>query len=477
MLPDSLNSHRVALLRTPSPRYEDLSVEDILSTLERGAVALGWSPGSGGAFTQAIPAKSQIVVKPNFVLHKNLGSWGPDPLFTHSLIVKAVTEAALLAAPSCLLIGDAPIQSCDFDALLQMNGLPEWAHELGLIYPSFQGIRDFRRTICSYENGRRVATENLLPEADFVLFDLGSSSLLEPVTNADDRFRVTCYDPRILAQRHRRGVHQYLIAKPVLEADVVLNLPKLKMHKKAGITGALKNLVGINGNKEFLPHHRLGGSSSNGDCYPGFHPLKRLLEFTLDRQNIKNSNTPDSAWRFLTRTLSQLISIMGDRIGVEGSWSGNDTVWRMALDLNRILLYGRPDGTMADSPQRLILSVIDAIVAGQGEGPLAPEPLPLSLLLMGANPAALDWVGAALLGFNPNAVPLTLSAFRMSQWPLTNFSPDSIEVVGDYGTLGLPDLLDSMSVTDRIFPAGWKAAARGGSRGTYRESSLCSASE
>jgi len=36
----------------------------------------------------------------------------------------------------------------------------------------------------------------------------------------------------------------------------------LKLHRKAGITCALKNLIGINGNKEYLPHHRLGGSQA-----------------------------------------------------------------------------------------------------------------------------------------------------------------------------------------------------------------------
>jgi hypothetical protein len=35
-----------------------------------------------------------------------------------------------------------------------------------------------------------------------------------------------------------------LIAKDVLEADIIINLPKLKMHKKAGVTNALKNFVG-----------------------------------------------------------------------------------------------------------------------------------------------------------------------------------------------------------------------------------------
>ena len=128
----------------------------------------------------------------------------------------------------------------------------------------FKGIRDFRRTTCVFVDGVRVSTEGLQSEDRFVLFDLGRDSLLEPITDARDSFRVTCYDPRLLAKTHAPGRHRYLVARDIIDADVVINLPKLKTHKKAGITCALKNLIGINGNKEYLPHHRIGGSTSGG---------------------------------------------------------------------------------------------------------------------------------------------------------------------------------------------------------------------
>src|SRR6185295_10457402 len=97
----------------------------------------------------------------------------------------------------------------------------------------------------------------------------------------------------------------------------------------------------------------------------------------------------------------RVLRVSGDELSVEGSWSGNDTIWRTALDLNRILVYGRADGTLADSPQRRVLHIVDAVIAGQGDGPLSPSPLPLGLLVAGENPAAVDWVGAILLGYDP----------------------------------------------------------------------------
>lgn len=42
-----------------------------------------------------------------------------------------------------------------------------------------------------------------------------------------------------------------------------------------------------------------------------------------------------------------------------GNWWGNDTTWRMVVDLNRILRYARPDGSTATLPQRQAVSLID----------------------------------------------------------------------------------------------------------------------
>ena len=52
-----------------------------------------------------------------------------------------------------------------------------------------------------------------------------------------------------------------------------------------------------------------------------------------------------------------------------GGWYGNDTVWRMVLDLNRILIYGNPDGSMSDTPRRVFYSLTDALICGEGEWP------------------------------------------------------------------------------------------------------------
>ena len=453
---DFTRDARVAALRvTRDARERDGALP---ASLHRLGGLLGWSDAARGPFGTVIPPAARVVVKPNWVMHRNQGPWGIEPLVTDPALVRAVVDAVLAAGPSHVIVGDAPIQGCDLHQLLEDTGLDRWAGGLGLREPAFGGIRDFRRTTCEVRYGARVAHENQLPEADFVLFDLGAASMLEPVTDARGSFRVTQYDPRLMQKTHAPGRHCYLVARAIVEADVVVNVPKLKTHCKAGVTGALKNLVGINGNKEYLPHHRLGGSRHGGDCYPGGSVLKRTIELALDRSNLAGSfGLRSVAWSTTGDILVRITQRMGDAIGVEGAWSGNDTVWRMCLDLNRILHYGRPDGTLAEAPQRRVLNVVDAMVAGQGNGPLAPEPLALDLLLAGHNPAAMDWIGAQLLGYDPHQVAVAREAFGRFSWPIAAFSPADVRLMSENGA-DAESFVGSFARPVK-HPPGWRACA------------------
>jgi uncharacterized protein (DUF362 family) len=454
----------VAIADTGTTTYSsDGNPATIRPALETLAERMGWSDAGRGAFGSVIPEGGRVLIKPNLVLHENEGPYGMDPLVTHASLIRAVVEAALEAGPSRLGVGDAPIQSCDFDRLLTRTGLGGWADSLRRRERRFTGIRDFRRTTCVVSHGVRTAAENLQPEENFVLFDLGADSLLEPITQPGNRFRVAWYDPRLMARTHRPGQHQYLIARDVLEADVVINVPKLKTHKKAGVTCALKNLIGINGNKEYLPHHRVGGKAAGGDCYPRKSAVKRTLEHISDRRNQATSRAAAGFWYAMTLALTRILRVRGDRLGFEGSWSGNDTIWRTCLDLNRILIYGRPDGTMADAPQRRVVHVVDAVVAGHADGPLAPKALPLGLLLGGNNAAALDWVAAHVLSYDVDRIPIAREAFSPFKWPLTTFRPSDILVCGD--SPANPADLGARAVSAGIeHPIGWRDAAAARSR-------------
>jgi len=452
------NDRLVAAVRTSDG--EAVGAEALSLSLARLAALLGWSEEGRGPFGNAIPRAARVVVKPNWVMHENRGPWGLEPLVTDPALIRTVVDGVLAAAPSRVVVGDAPIQGCDLERLLSETALDRWAADLQTRAPAFVGLEDFRRTTCAFRYGVRMAHEDRRPEDDFVLFDLGAESLLEPITDGRGSFRVTQYDPRQLQRTHAPGRHCYLVARAIIDADVVVNLPKLKTHCKAGITSALKNLVGINGNKEFLPHHRIGGSSQGGDCYPGGSVLKRAIEAVLDQSNLSGAGgTRAFAWSATGDVLGRILQRTGDVIGVEGAWSGNDTVWRTCLDLNRILHYGRPDGTLAETPQRRVLHIADAMVAGQGDGPLAAEPLALGLLLGGGNPAAMDWVGAHLLGYDPRRVALTRGAFGHFRWPITAFEPDEVRLIGDLGDEP-GSLAQTLAAAQSVkHPPGWRDSA------------------
>jgi uncharacterized protein (DUF362 family) len=405
-----------------------------------------------------VPRGAKILIKPNWVLHTNLnGEAGTDCLVTHTSVIRALLRYLVRADVSAITIGDAPLQGCDFAALRAIAGLDRLQSE-------FPGIRivDFRRKVLL---GRRIGSrvrENGRSAADEVLFDLGAASLLEPITRDDTEFRVTMYDPKAIGQTHSPGKHQYLIAKEVLDADVVFNLPKLKTHKKAGLTGALKNLVGINVLKDYLPHHRKGGAETGGDCYAGGSRVKRLAEDLLDASNVAPTGSLEQKLRYAAaRTAIAAAALMTGDPNIEGSWSGNDTVWRMSLDIRRILHYGTTEGSLDDVQQRTVVHLTDAIVAGQGEGPLSPFPAPVGALTMASSSAAADWVHALLLGFAPSRIPLIRHAFDVETGRLAQFRPDQIEVV-----------LDGVPLGERAFaghtwfhaapPSGWAGACERG---------------
>jgi hypothetical protein len=316
-------------------------------------------------------------------------------------------------------------------------------------------LADFRRTILltGRLGGARLYDQRGLEH--YVLFDLGRESLLEPLAEDADQFRVTVYNPDLLKQTHSRGRHQYLIAREVIDADVVLNLPKLKAHKKACITGALKNLVGINGNKEYLPHHRKGGSESGGDCYEGRSRLKAAAEQIYDVANRRPSGLLQSALAQCAEFSLRCASTMGADRNLEGSWYGNDTIWRTSLDLQRVLLYGRADGTMQTAPARRVISITEAIIAGEGEGPLAPDPVPSGFVTGALNAAAAEWAHTRLMGFDPEKIPLVRQAFGAFAYPLTAFPPSAVCL---RTRLGDVPAARAFPFEDRAFrpPAGWK---------------------
>jgi uncharacterized protein (DUF362 family) len=397
---------------------------------------------------------AKVVVKPNWVHHQNFSGQGIECLVTHPYVIEAILHYVAKADPEHIIVGDAPLQGCNFGALMADCHIPEMierftAHNVNV------SVKDFRRTIHPSGKLSERAQEGCRPMNEYILYDLGSDSLLETITLLNSEFRVTMYNPDLLKRTHGPGKHQYLITRDVIEADIVINIPKLKTHKKACITGALKNLVGINGHKEYLPHHRKGGSQSGGDCYTGRSRLKSLVENLLDATNRAQGTVSRRMLAHAVRAGTAVGRMVGVDNNYEGAWYGNDTVWRMSLDLQRVLHYGRADGTLTDHVQRTVLTVTDAIIAGQGDGPLAPTPIKLGIMTLGANTAAVEWVHALLMGLDPQRIPLTREAFVPHRYPLTHFLPNEVVIRVESLPVAATELFAQYGYVFRA-PSGWE---------------------
>jgi hypothetical protein len=111
-----------------------------------------------------------------------------------------------------------------------------------------------------------------------------------------------------------------------------------------------------------------------------------------------------------------------------GNWYGNDTTWRMVLDLNRILQHADSDGRFGARPSRRFLSVVDGIVGGEGNGPLDATPRPTGVVLTGTNPVAVDLACARIMGFDSRKIPMLAQALAPHFLPLVDFVESDVSV-------------------------------------------------
>lgn len=342
----------------------------------------------------------KILIKPNWVLD-NRKADDNVCLRTNDSLLLAAVEVILEQNPSHIIIGDAPIQGANWEKILS-NGFLDGIKNLSKNHSIPICIKDFRRVTFDPELNNPIKERN--PLSDYLIFDLGKDSLLESISSGKNIFRVTNYDPDRLAEAHRKEMHKYCITKELFEAEVVISMPKIKTHQKTGLTGALKNLVGINGDKDYLPHHRIGGTGFGGDCYPGRNLFRLGAEVLLDMANRRQGKL---LYKPIVLTSSILWKLSNPKKvhDLAAAWYGNDTTWRMVLDLNKIAVYGKSDGTITNLPQRQLYSLCDGIIGGQGDGPLKPTPLPLGIISFTNHSGLNDICMATLMGFNYKKIP------------------------------------------------------------------------
>ncbi len=165
-------------------------------------------------------------------------------------------------------------------------------------------------------------------------------------------------------------IKRFEVITPVLKADGLLNLCKLKTHSFTHITGAVKNLFGV------VP----------GRAKPGYHAK------------------------------------LGDK----------DRFVNMLLDLVQAV------------PQRL--SIMDAVVAMEGDGPGTGDPRKVGLILAAENALALDVAAGEIVGLPRENNPLLIQAEKRGIVP---HRIDQIELIGPpLSSLKIPDFTFPPTITE-----------------------------
>lgn len=375
-----------------------------------------------------------VLIKPNLIKENHPrypNGW--VYMMTHGSVIRAVCDYAVKALNGIgrIIVADAPQTDSSFIEICKILKLNELAD-----YYASRGIRfdlvDIRKFEWKSVNDVIVSRRDHVGDPDgYVHFDLGERSLFVGHPGEGHYYGADYDTPGI--NRHHVGTHhEYVISGSAVKCDVFINLPKLKTHKKTGATLSLKNLVGINGDKNYLPHYSEGTPEEGGDQFPD-GTIGRSVEVaglrTFRRAALSVPGVGPWAYRQAKRVGEKLLGRTSDVVR-SGNWYGNDTAWRMCLDLNRILLYGNADGTFREtfSDRKKYLSIVDGIVAGDGDGPIDVDPVEAGVLALGTDPVCLDAVAAKLMGFDPMKLAVIDGGFKLDTFKLTEEQLETITV-------------------------------------------------
>ncbi len=422
-----------------APNYPYRLLRELLLSLGLDREHFGsadWNP-----LANLIRPGQTVLLKPNFVLSANDSGADLFAMVTHPSILRALADYAFLALQGRgrIIIADVPQMDCDWEELMRAQRL--------------DAIRDFYwsrfqfpieiydlRNFAVIDRRRPPLTENRkqLPgdPAGSVIINLGSQSHFHGLPN--ENYYGADYNRQETIAHHQGQTQEYCVSRTALAADVFLSVPKMKTHKKVGVTLNLKGLVGINTNKNYLVHYRLGTPLNGGDQLPDAQPgrdraLVKAQRWAYDKVLARQSKAADALYlaarRAYRATLRPFLSLSQETLTLDaGNWHGNDSAWRMTADLAKILFFADAAGRLHDTPQRRIFCVVDGIVAGDRLGPLEPDARRCGCLVAGAHPLAVDLVATRLMGFDPRKLRQFDAAFD----PQCNFglrSLDALEVI------------------------------------------------
>lgn len=350
-------------------------LDDVARTLDRMYRDLGLP--ADNPFSEFVKPGMTVFIKPNWVASKWRESCAhKDTLYsviTHPVVIEAVADKVALALKGRgrIIIGDNPSIDADFQELMEFTRIECLKHK----YDVPCEILDLRPLVCKdlrdYGKKEKMVEQIGDPLGEIEL-NLGRESLLYGVESS--LFRGVFDEREETIAAHTGLTQLYTFSKTLYDADVYISIPKLKTHQKVGATLNLKGLVGSICRKNQLVHWRIGYPEVGGDEYP-------------DKKHYSEG--------------------LKAKVKHRGAWPGNDTIWRMVVDLYQGML----------KKERKYFSVIDGIVAGEGQGPFCPTAKYANTLIAGTDLLYVDMVATRMMGLNPMNI-------RYLQWFIENMDID-----------------------------------------------------
>ena len=433
-----------------------------------------WNP-----FRGLIHNGDKIVIKPNMVFEGKGKTTGTKCITTQGDIIRPILDYIYLLQQNenikvKVTICDVPIQGADFVKVIIETGLKQLVKYYSTNYDLEIEILDLRNIIAFDEGNHFLYKE--IAKGDPLGYSIIhiENSFLNEIVKDYKKFGVSGYGFENTRNKHsKKGYHYYHIPNTILNCDLFINLPKLKTHKKAGITIALKNLIGIVGDKSWIPHYRKGSSKFGGDEFDEKNRfLKSVTTSTSDYLQGKSRIVWKLARGFNEKIVKKYFredytrNDLSDyekksKFLVNGDWYGNDTIWRPVLDLNYLLWYVDKNGKLKDTIQRKYICFTDGIIAGEGDGPLEPDAKPLGLLGVSFNPIINDLCFSRIMGFDWTKIPQLKRSKEISK--AFNFDGDNnnIEILGYEKSSNTNDNFREYKFKDLpnlkfLPPPGWK---------------------
>ncbi|HUS57395.1 MAG TPA: DUF362 domain-containing protein [Planctomycetota bacterium] len=309
----------------------------------------------------------RVLIKPNV---EGAGTFQ----HTHPSVVRPLIDMAAEAGAAEIIIAESSPMGMT-DRALNNSGYKKMVDDLNARQmPCKLVLRNLDGTAWSWVNTGKASA---YPAGEFEDEDL--------VTSEGDR----SYHRQ--ADSHGRNpngrvLNQNALFDEIFDADVIINVPRLKVHGMIINTLSIKNLVGIT-------------VWSTSGSKPG--------------ENI--------------RRVAHYGTIEGPNHMVRGF--GNDILWREMANINRALIYWK-NGEMKAKPQRKLLCVLDAICAGDGSHGNGPK-MKVGAVLAGVDPIALDAVGSRLMRYDFRLIPVINNAPSVPSHPWGTNDPARIRLIGD----------------------------------------------